>query len=370
MRVERENWKSLRIFGFPWHIPHQFSLITSLPDIIQWDYYEPPWRSWSPESRPVPKNLHLGIPSYRKGMYDLAILHVDGQCADPENDKGKLFRQLRKQITDIPVVVINHGTPYIPEYYNKYFSKIEDEETRIKKSANLCVEYMQELIGDDYMISNSPRAAKQWGIGKSIIHGMYGNPQEEYRDLEKEPYILAVVSPSGWDYYYNRRLLGDIKAGVKKEGIPMYHMRVDLRADSFDDYKNIIGKALIGIFPFRESPMPRARTEMMLSGACIISTKHHNIEDYFTGLDFERSEDGLLLHDEKGDIIPTSNPEQAEIVWIDMESGKNGIEITRWVYDHPEIAKKIGQNGKKKAQEVFSAKRYRHDWYNVFKEVL
>lgn len=339
-----------------------------MPDFIQWDYLEPPWRGWAVESRPIPKNLRLGLPQYTKGKYDVAILHVDGQCGDPDNDKGKLYRSVRNLITDIPVVVINHGTPWIPEYYEKYLKKVEDGDAKVRKAAQMCIKHMKELIGDTTMIVNSPKSVDDWGFGKCIIHGIANNPHEEYWDLDKEPTVMFNCSPAGWPYYYNRRLMEGIKTLLNADGIRHKHMRVDVKANNFDEYRTHIGKALIAVFPFRESPMPRARTEMMLSGCCIVSTKHHNIQDYFDGVEFQYG-DGKMVLDKAGNPIPLEDPSTKQIVWIDMESSVNAACIIRWLYENPALARKIGQNGKERAKIVFDSKRYRHDWYNVFKEL-
>lgn len=347
----REYWRPLRIFGIPWHVPHQYSLITALPNFIEWEYLEPAWRSWALESRPIPENLRLGISEYRKGIYDVAILHVDGQCGDPTNNKGALFRQLTQVITDIPIIVINHGTPWLPEHYEKYLKGVTDQEARIQKAYQMCKRHMEELIGDRTMIVNSPKAAEDWGFGTPIIHGIANSPYEKYVDLPKDPVIVYSLSPGGWPYYYNRRVVEGQKSLLREQGLPVKHLRVDVKLNSYEEYKDYIGRALIGVFPFRESPMPRSRTEMMLSGAAIISTKHHNIHDYFTG----------------ADTIEDINKD-TEILWCDMEDSRDGATKAKYLYENPDVAVRIGQNGKKRAKEVYDVDRYRADWHRLLKK--
>lgn len=64
--------------------------------------------------RPLPEGVKF-VPYYQPGRYDLAVLHLDQQCVDPNIGKGTLYRHLNKVIQDIPKVVINHGTPFWPE---------------------------------------------------------------------------------------------------------------------------------------------------------------------------------------------------------------------------------------------------------------
>jgi len=359
-------WKPLRIWNYPWHTSHQFSLMSSIP-YSEWYLYEPPYRRWGYEARPLPANARF-VGFYDKGKYDLAILHVDGECADPENRKGDMYRKANKLIQDIPKIVINHGTPYLPEVFGKYFKHLQDEKTVFNESVRMCKNKMKVLIGDNPMVVNSKKAAKDWGFGTPIIHGMYGNPEEEYWDLKKENNVVFIVSVSGWPYYYNRRVMEDIRTRLHDSGIKIRQMRVDITPRSFDEYRTELGKTLIGVFPFRESPMPRSRTELMLSGGCVVTTKTHDIGDMFNGLEFKKTHDGKFIKDETGQIIPNTKPDEAEVVWCDLDNAIDGAVKVQWLYANPDIAMKIGQNGKKKAQELFSYERYRNDWYNLLKK--
>lgn len=341
--------------------------MTALP-YSEFSLYEPPYRRWGYEARPLPPNARF-VPFYEPGKYDLAILHVDGECADPQGHKGDIYKKLDALITDIPKIVINHGTPWIPEKFMRYVKRIEDPRKQIEMAAEICRSEMRKLIGDNTMVVNSAQAARDWGWGNPIIHGMAGNPQEQYFDLPKEMQVTFNISPAGWGYYYNREVMNDIITNLNDQGIPADHLRVDVKPRNFDEYRDYIGKILIAVFPTRESPMPRARTEHMLSGSCIVSTKNHDIGDYFQGLEFRKTENGDFIRDEQGEIIPETDPLEAQIVWCDVDRSKDATEKIIWLFNHPDIAKKIGQNGKARAQIVFDWKRYRHDWYELLKSI-
>lgn len=359
----KQLWRPLRIFGIPWHVGHQYSLMTTLP-MTEWYLYQPPYRRWGYESRPLPANARF-IPFYEKGKYDFALLHVDGECADPKGSKGRVYKKLNELIDDVPKIVINHGTPWLPSRFDKYAKKIDDPERKLIVGKNVCVNEMKKMIGDNTMVVNSKKAKKDWGWGHHILHGIAGNPLEEYYDDRKEHRVVFNLSPAGWPYYYNRRVMEDIKTGLKEHGLNPKHMRVDVNVNDFEEYKKYISRTLIGVYPTRESPTPRSRTEMMLSGCCIVTTDTHNVGDHFTGLEFKKTDEGKFIRTESGELIPEDNLDKAELVWMDVDRASDAIEKIIWLCNHPDVAIAIGQRGKKRAQEVFDYERYRDDWYKL-----
>lgn len=342
--------------------------MTTIP-YSQWYLYEPPYRRWGYEARPLPPNAQF-VPFYEEGKYDVAILHVDGECADPQGSKGTLYRKMNEIITDIPKIVINHGTPYLPEVFYKYFRHINDEEVQFEQSVKYAKDNMKAMIGNNKMIVNSKKAANDWGFGQTIYHGIYGNPEEEYLDIQpKEVRVVVAMSPAGWGYYYNRQYTEAVRNELKEQGVEFTQLRVDKKCRDFDEYRDYIGRSLISFFPMRESPMPRSRTEHMLSGGCVVTTPCHDAGELFESLRFKTDSNGRLIRDEHGQIIPASDVKKAEVILTDPNRVEDAVAKIIWLLDHPNIAYFIGQNGKKKAQEIYSMERYRHDWYQVFKEV-
>lgn len=355
--------KSLKIFDHIWHIPHQYTLATSFRE-HQFYMYSSTRRQWVYESRPKPDNVTF-VPFYERGKYDLAIAHVDGQAVDPNDAKGETPREILEMADDTTRVVINHGTPYIPERLHERLQHIEDEDKRIEAARQITIGNMNETIPQDVpMVVNSKQAKKEWTRGWPIVHGMYGNPEEEYySEMPKEPRVMFMASLAGWDYYYNRRLMADIKAGLNEEGIGHIHIRADFKPRSFDEYREYIGKTLISVHTYRQSPMPRSRTEHMLSGGCVVTTPHHDVGDMFTGLEFTRDADGKL---------EPKNENDAEIVFIDerTERPSDMVEKIVWLYDNPDVAERIGQNGRDAARHIFSMNNYRMQWEELLEHIL
>ena len=186
--------KKLKIFGYAWHVAHQYTLMQALPE-ANFYYIVNRIKQWNEKSRPVPKNLFF-VNHYEPGEYDLAILHLDQQCLFGDK-KGIPYKTMNEQVTDIPKIVINHGTPH--------FANKETEDIK-----SIC----QKFIGDNLMITNSEQAWREWGFGKFIIHGISG---EEFKPFKKkENRIITTMGPSnnlevdGWAEYYNRYFFRDV----------------------------------------------------------------------------------------------------------------------------------------------------------------
>ncbi len=266
-------------------------------------------------------------PHYEKGKYDLAILHLDQQCLSKslwEIGKGSVYREMNEVITDIPKIVIMHGTPYWPE----------------EAPMGELVKRLKDIIGNNIMIVNSHKAKEQWGIGETIIHGLDKN---EWWDLPKEPRVVTMISPGGLDKYYDRQFLQYIKELLEEKDIVHCHITVDFSPKNFDEYRNLLGRSLIYINPTRESPMPRARTEAMFSGCCVLTTPHQDADTFI--------KDGV-----NGFLIKR-NPEM--VVRL----------VEELLNDYPR-ALKIGQEGKKTAIELFSSDRYLSEWKSLIEKTL
>lgn len=312
----RKLGRPLRIFGTPWHVAHQYELL-KLPE-TEWFFLINPTRHWGDVARPEPENLHW-VAQYEAGKYDMALLHIDQQCVYEPIGKGRLFREMNETIQDIPKVVINHGTPYWPEMYGT------DE----------IISRMKEAIGPlvEHCVVNSKRAAEMWGFGLPIVHGMDAS---EWPDLPKEPRIITSISPGGLDKYYNRDLLRAVQEGLRNDhNIRHCHIPVDIKPRNFEEYRRLVGTSLIYFNPTLESPMPRARTEAMLTGACVVTLNNHDIGDYV--------EDGVSA------FFVKNNPKDC----IDK--------LVELFYDY-KTAMRVGQAGKAAAMEHFSVEKFQAQW--------
>lgn len=331
--------EKIRIFGHPWHLAHQYEL-TKLPwaEFFWLTTYKRGYNAM-PRGDFFPKENWVA--SYEKGKYDLAILHLDQQFLEEGiwmEGKASLYRQLNEIITDIPKIVIIHGTPY---------------EMDITDNPNDFVIHLKDIIGDNWMVFNSHRAKEEWCFGLNgdivgvnpekcftIWHGL---DPAEWWDLPKEPRVITTIGAAGLPTYYDRAFLSAVKEGLAYRDIKLGHVMVDWSAKNWDDYRNFIGRSLLYFNPTKESPMPRARTEAMLSGCCVITTPHHDADKIF-----KNGENGFIVK---------RNPES--VVKL----------IEELLYDY-ERALKIGQAGKATAIKLLNKERYQADWKAVIEKVL
>lgn len=334
----------LKIFTHINHVPNEFEVL-KLAEYYDVEFYYllTNVRKWlnTPAvtpPRPIPKHINW-VTAYEPGKYDLAILRLDQQATDPTIGKGQIYRQLNEVIQDIPKLVVNHGVPTWddahPEEIIRNGGWIETTRGRRKFTG------MKELIGGNFMVVNSYEAAREWGFGYPLIHGLTPG---EWWDLPKEPRVVIQLSPGGLEKMYNRQLLSEIKTRVReKVGLDIIHITVNYQCSSWDDYRDVLGRSLIYINPTKCSPMPRSRTEAMLSGCCVLSSRYHGWEEFIqNGVD--------------GFVVPDNPLSYAEAIY----------QLINFNYQD---AVEIGQRGKETAKRLFNTERFLKDLYFIVTEV-
>lgn len=340
--------KRLNIFGAVNHVGNQYEMLKlAKRGNVKFHYLENNVRRWSQySSRPEPTTWLTHdefewITYYEPGKYDLAILHVDQQHVDPRIGKGQLYRQLNEVIQDIPKIVINHGTPLWDDYYTEDFV-INGGQVHTHKGI-VELDGMKKLIGDNFMVVNSYEAVERWGWGYPLIHGM---DKDEWFDLPKEPRVALSLSPGGLDKYYNRELITAIKGAVhERSGIDIQHINVNIKfeEDNWKQYRDFIGSSLINISPYKDSPMPRSRTEAMLSGSVVLTSKYHGADEF-------------IEHGVDGFIVPDNPLSYANAIHHLLNGNyRKAIEV--------------GQRGKVKAQRLFGIESYLDDLEYIINEI-
>lgn len=288
--------------------------------------------------RPFPEKCRE-VPYFEKGKYDLAILHVDQQSiydleAGDRITKGLLYQEVREIIgNDCPIVTINHMTPFHDKYESDYV-----------------VERIKEMTAGTTVVVNSYESARQWGFGRPIIHGMN---LDEWWDLPKEARAVTVLSQGGMEKAYRRIFLIAVKKILAERGVPFVWVGVDTHFKSFDAYRDYLGRSLVFFMPTWQSPRPRARTEAMLSGCCVVSTPYQDAATYI-----EDGVNGFLTS--SGEITDPrimDNPEKV----ADL--------ITELVLEKPDEAVRIGRKGKETAQKLFNLANFEKQWVDMLKEI-
>lgn len=349
----------IKIFSYPWHTSHQHNLC-KIPNTYFY-YLSQGVRSWGLSARPFPDNAEF-VPYFKEGEYDLALLHVDQSVLNRKTGKSRLFLEVFEQMqkSEIPIIVINHGTPYEPEAW-------QDVGMSEKQHMEFMAEKVKELLKPaDHIVVNSHKAQEQWGFGETLWHGM---DPDEWPDLPKEPRAVVSIGPSGWDQYYNRNLLTEVKQQLKEKlgyRTGVFHCMVDAEFDSHEAYSQFIGRSLVYFNPTYQSCMPRSRTEAMHSGACIVTTKHHDADQFI-----EHGKNGFLVPDNPHHIsnllVELLSPYRIVETVDKVGNRKSTLEESRYSYDD---VVKIGQAGKKTAQEIFHIDRFTDEWTKVIDKVL
>ena len=318
-----------KILDVQWHIGHQYEML-KFP-FVEWSWLmQYKRRGFSKSIRGDIGNMFEYVCCYEPGVYDAAILHLDQDCLDPllwEVGKGSVYRDMNEIIDDIPKIVIMHGTPYRPEGRVPY------------NDPQWMIDRLQQILGNNHMIVNSLQAARQWHCGIPIIHGL--DPIEWF-DLPKYPRVVTTLSPSGMPSYYDRGFLDEVKTALRRCDIIHCQIGVDCFPGSWDEYRELIGRSLIYFNPTKESPMPRARTEAMLSGACIITTPHHDADTFI-----QDGTNGFLIE---------RDPEYV-------------ADLIESLICEPDRAIVIGQRGKHTAQQIFGWERFARTWEGLLSEV-
>lgn len=338
--------KRLQVFGYLNHLANNYEILKLAKTYpIKFHYLENNVRKWTPISpRPMPetyltKDEFEWVTHYEPGKYDMAMLHLDQQAADPLIGKGQLYRQVNDVIQDIPKMVINHGTPMWDENFTE--DMVINGGTVLTSRGSRDIDGIKKIVGDNFMVVNSYDAVKRWGWGYPLIHGM---DAEEWWDMPKEPRITVMISPGGLDKYYNRQLLTAIKGEVRmKTGLEVQHVTVNYKCHDWNDYRQFIGRSLIYINPTLDSPMPRSRTEAMLSGCCVLTSKYHNADEF-------------IEHGKDGFIMPDNPKSYAETCY-------------QLIMNHYQAAVEMGQQGKQKAMKYFNQERYQKDLWFLINEV-
>jgi len=331
--------KRIKIFKSPWHTAHDHDMISALSSIADFDLLINYTRRWDDKNRTIPENCRW-VTHYEKGRYDLVILNIDQQCSNPRLNKSVLTKQMKMAVRsidpDVPIIFINHGTPVYPENYSDGNRKNNYVSEQLKKE-------ILDIISPDFMVINSHEAKENWNYEKSrtIIHGM--NEKEWNYSEDREIRSCTFITPAGiGDKYYNRSFLVAVMEELKdRYGIS--HQWIGqpgcFSPKGIKEYKEFIGKSLIYFNPTYASPMPRSRTEAMISGCCIVTTPQHDADKFI--------KDG-----ENGFLVPHDNVQYAS-------------EVISRLMDHPKITAEIGRNGRNTALKLFNRDRYREDWIKL-----
>jgi hypothetical protein len=272
-------------------------------------------------------------------LYDVAILHADQQIILKDHRKRRIYDQFNSLINDIPKIVINHGTPVLPEA----FSELEMTEEEMQSE---CIRQVRQLIGENIMVVNSHTSAseKEWGFGIPIVHGIR---HDDWRDLPKEPRVFTALSSFGLDEYYNRQcMLETAEELFDVYGYKLWYAKVNVSTHlSIESYKDYLGRSLLYLDTSFRTPMNRGRTEAFLSGCCVIQVEGaHDLHRW--------------AEPNKNIVVVPNDPKEIARVIVNFLEKDYGQAL------------EIGKRGREMAIKAFNPERYRQDWVGLLEKVI
>jgi len=305
----------MKIFIHPFHENHLFDLTTALKEhqFFMLDTF------YKQLKRKFPNNVKK-VSHYID--CDVAILNMDHQ----------FFRRLSK------TRMVKELNEVIPKNTKRVWiiNSIPVKNGIDHKTKNKMLEY----IGNSQIVVNSYESVKIYGKGTVIHHGIEG-----FKPRKKEPRVVTFVSPIAEAYeYYDHDFLQEVREELRqKYEINHVWLTVDKEFKDYKEYKKYLEETLIYFHPSKHSPMPRTRTEAMLSGCCVVTTPHHDAKTFI-----KNGENGFLIN---------RNPEVVAKL------------IYKLLTEHYKLAVKIGENGRKTALKKFNYKNYKEKWEKLIFDI-
>ncbi|KXW55831.1 glycosyltransferase [Ferrovum sp. PN-J185] len=345
--------KKLRVLTYRWHVPHQYELYKSGHDFfLVKGLGTPLCENWQYEHRPLPTNAHfINIEDVNELNFDLALLHFDENVLNHENTNGKIgpewgatFRHFVEKV-NLPKVAVCHGTPQFHGQYTPNYDK-PDLMAVIEPARLRLVEYVKNIE----IICNSYQAQREWGFFKSrvIWHGF--DPAE----FLPSTYTKGILSPQGplvnsrphyrGFYIYQQVFSTDFPKEFSPETLNVPDPDIEYIDNIFAvaKYKNYIDQIRqysVYFNPTLRSPMPRARCEPMMCGIVTVNTNNHDVD-----LFIKNGINGFY----------SNEPDELR-------------EQLVYLMRNPVVIRKMGEQSRKTAIDIFNHDRYLAEWSMVFK---
>lgn len=282
-----------RVYGVPWHTGHIHAL-SEIPCIQSYALQLNPWRAWSHASRPMWGKLKAVL-HFDEDKYDVAILHLDHEALHPDSPKHMLTSAMIDALPkDFPRVFINHYVPTLPHH----------------------PEAAKALVGKWPMVCMSWDARDAWGFGQTIHHAYPPKMFDRFIWSEgpvKTPMILGFM-PDVPQYEEDAKFAYEVDAAL----FTRHNTRIKwlgkpgAQCSDFFEFKALLAASSVYVHMHRNSPMPRTRTEAMLSGCTPVSLGEHDFDVLFPHWETERSVDAFVSAIEKALHQPMNPSEVAE----------------------------------------------------------
>lgn len=348
--------RRLRVLSYRWHAPHQYELFRLPLDFtLAKGFGNHITELWPYSERPLRENVRFQLRSEIDPRdYDVCLVHFDENVLCPElsngvlpNNWGEPFSWLLS-LGNLPIIAICHGTPPFSGQYARdnarktKFEVLEDQ--RIKLVSTLSA-------GGAFVVCNSHQARAEWGFEncRVIWHGF--DPYEFRRGSHSRG-VLTLSHDKTRPHYrglfeqieVEMRLAPDIE--VVRGGHDQIPLEIrttnSFACRQFRSYVDHIGQFKVYLNTTLRSPMPRTRSEAMMTGVIPVSLANHDVE-----LFIENGIDGFYAH----------RPEELASF------------INELIRDERALAR-MGAAARQKAIDVFNCQRFQNDWWRLLEDAL
>ena len=250
-----------RLLDIAWDVADQYEMLK-----ISWiEWY---WLlQYKIRERPVRKDLKdlvRYVLRYEPSRYDAAILHVDRECLDPAAwtcGRGAIYEEMNDLISDIPKIVMLHGTPGQVKYPSRY------------SAPGRILDRVRDIAGDKCVVVESRQAAQEWGCGVPVTHHL--DPAEWF-DLPKQPRVLIPRIRGRYSSERDLTFASLVNEELRSRDIVCCWIGETYSPVDWNDYRQILGRSLIYLDLAEDSSSPRARAEAMFSGCCLLCFPTHD----------------------------------------------------------------------------------------------
>ncbi len=340
--------KTLNIVTYRWHAAHQyelfklshnFTLVTNSGTVMcdHWDYGQ----------RPLPRNVRfMPLHDVNVQEYDFAILPFDENVLHPEQcngaltpDWGKTFFNMLALTRGMPRAAICHDTP------GRYGDFLKDGEAVPERGGKTSAEERAaflNLLNDIHVVCDSYQARTEWGFQKSSVIWLGFSPYEFPPGTHEKGCLTLPENAFGTPEKERlRRLETSLKGicpleyAVPPPPHPGYAVGTqDWAIAGLQNYTRYLGEFAVYLTPALSDSMPHSRAEAMLTGAVPVAMRNEDVSL-------------LIRHGINGFIA---------------DSVEEMVEHVTWLMKNKDARKKIGENARQTAMDIFNIDRYLASW--------
>jgi glycosyltransferase involved in cell wall biosynthesis len=199
-------------------------------------------------------------------------------------------------------------------------------------------ETMRGLVGRNIMVSRTNTAAERWQAERSRVVTP-GLTAAEWPETDYSRGNVVLLQP--WDHarFYNTAAVSELAAEI---GNRLSRVGRGRNRANFDVYRSLLSSSSIYFNPAAAVPCPQTMVEAQLCGLAVVTTDAHGESSY-------------IVNGENGFAANDMNALYAQL---------------RFLLSNPNEVRRIGANGRRTAQRIFSGERFLAEWNAILAEAV